>query len=318
MENTNLNLNVDHLVVSEAPHIRTKNTVQKEMLRVIIALIPALIASVYFFGYRALLLTGISVLSCVIAEYLYQRITNQEIRIYDLSAVVTGILLAYNVPVSLPIPMLVIGAFFAIIIVKQLFGGLGANFMNPALAARAFLMASWSSHMTNFTLPKTDMVTAPTFLSGAAGEGINITLMDAFLGNMGGSLGEVSALALLIGAAYLIYKKVISVRIPFTYIITTAVVLVLCGIPISDLPMQLLSGGLILGAFFMATDFVTVPVTRKGQVVFAMGCGIFTALIRAFGALPEGVSYAILVMNCFSPLIEKFTTPKAYGRGGKE
>lgn len=318
MENTNLNLNTDHLVVSAAPHIRTRNTVQKEMLNVIIALIPALIASVYFFGLRALFLTGISVISCVIAEYLFQRITKQEIRIYDLSAVVTGILLAYNVPVSLPIPMIIIGAFFAIIIVKQLFGGLGANFMNPALAARAFLMASWSSYMTNFTLPKTDMISAPTFLSGAANEGIQITLMDAFLGNMGGSLGEVSAVALLIGAAFLMYKKVISPRVPFTYIITTAFVLVLSGISMNDIPMQILSGGLILGAFFMATDFVTIPVTKKGQYIFAIGCGIFTALIRAFGALPEGVSYAILVMNCFSPLIEKYTTPKAYGRGGKE
>ena len=278
--------------------------------------VPALFAAVYFFGIRSLIITAVSVGACVLSEYIYEKITHREITIGDFSAVVTGILLAYNLPVSIPLPMVALGGVFAIIIVKQLFGGLGANFMNPALGARAFLMASWSSHMATFTAPRTDMVSAPTYLSGAMDEGIIISVKDAFIGNMGGCIGEVSALALLIGAVYLIAKGIISLRIPIVYIGSTVIVLLICGIPMADIPLQILSGGLILGAFFMATDYVTAPVSRKGQIIFALGCGIFTALIRVFGALPEGVSYSILVMNAAAPLIEQLTMPKPFGRGG--
>lgn len=315
MENKQI---LNELVVSAAPHIRSSNTVRKEMLNVIIALLPALGAGIYFFGIQALLVTLVTVASCVLSEYAYQKILHKPITVGDCSAIVTGILLAFNVPVSMPLPMMILGGAFAIIIVKQLFGGIGANFMNPALGARAFLMASWSSAMSHYTLPHTDMTSAPTFLSGAEKAGIHISLWDAFIGNMGGCIGEVSIACLLIGAAYLLYKKVIQWHIPVIYIASTAVVLMLCGIKPEAIPMQILSGGLILGAFFMATDYVTCPISFKGQVIFAVGCGVFTALIRVFGALPEGVSYAILVMNIASPLIEKLTIPKPFGRGGVE
>ncbi|MDO5017831.1 MAG: RnfABCDGE type electron transport complex subunit D [Lagierella massiliensis] len=301
------------LAVSAIPHIRSSITSSKVMLDVIIALTPALIAGIYFFGIRALLLCLVSVCSCVLSEYAFEKLTKRPITIGDFSAVVTGLLLAFNVPVTMPLYMVIFGGIFAIIITKQLFGGLGANFMNPALAARAALMASWPKEMANFVSPGTDAVSIATPLAGG-----EVELMDAFIGNMGGTIGEVSALALLIGGIYLIVRKVISIRIPFTYILTTVVFLFLFGVPAEDLIKHVLIGGLLLGSIFMATDYVTAPVSKKGQIIFAFGCGLITASIRVFGSLPEGVSYSILVMNCATPLIEKLTMPTPFGRGGKK
>lgn len=321
------------LYVGSSPHLRSPQNVPNVMRDVVIALIPTLLAGTYFFGIRALILTLVSVLSAVACEYIYQRLTKKTITIKDYSAVITGMLLAYNVPVTLPYWMVALGSAFAIIIVKQLYGGIGMNFMNPALAARAALMASFPAAMGNYVAPNSpalesfinsifgtvdagtyatiDVTTYATPLSN----GPQVGLAHAILGLRGGCIGEVSAVCLLLGAGYLLYRGVIKPRIPFVYIATTAVVLVLTGTSFADLPVQLFMGGLILGAFFMATDYVTAPVNRKAQIHFAMGCGIITALIRAYGALPEGVSYSILFMNVLSPLLEKYCIPKVFGEG---
>lgn len=301
------------LTVSSSPHVRSTESTRRIMLDVIIALVPAGIASVYFFGIRALLLILTSVVSAVVAEFIIQKIFKRESTIGDLSAVVTGILLAYNVPVSLPFYMVIFGSFFAIIIVKQFFGGIGNNFMNPALAARAVLVASWPAAMSAYTRPMTDLVSMATPLSG----GPALSLMDMFIGKMPGSLGEVSALALLIGLIYLLVRKVIHIRIPLVYVATTAVLMVVFGTPISELPVQLLAGGLLLGAIFMATDYSSSPSTAKGQIIFAVGAGLITAVIRAYGGYPEGVSYSILLMNSATPLIEKYTVGRAFGGAKK-
>lgn len=316
MENTEMKNNEvvldELLVVSSSPHVRTEETAQRIMLDVIIALVPAIIAAGYFFGIRALILVGASVLAAVISEAVIQKLFHKEVTISDLSAVVTGILVAFNVPVSMPVWMVVFGSVFAIVVVKQIFGGLGSNFMNPALAARAVLMTSFAQEMGRFTQPMTDLVSQATPLSG----GPSVTLMDMFIGNMAGSLGEVSKVALLIGALYLLVRKVITWRIPVVYIGTTLVVLLLTGVSPDKMLAHTLSGGLILGAFFMATDYSTSPVNKKGQIVFAIGCGVLTALIRVYGGYPEGVSYSILLMNISTPLIEKFTVRKSFGFGG--
>lgn len=316
MENTEVRGNEvvldDLLVVSSSPHIRSNESVSRIMLDVIIALIPTSIAAVYFFGMRALMLIGASILAAVVSEALIQKAFKKEVTIRDLSAVVTGLLLALNVPVSLPIWKVVVGSVFAIVVVKQFFGGLGSNFMNPALAARAMLMASFAKDMGKFTEPLTDMISMVTPLSG----GPTPTEMEMFIGNMAGCMGEVSKAALLIGAAYLVFRKVISLRIPVVYIATTLIFVVLFGGNPNDALFHLLSGGLILGAFYMATDYATCPVTKKGQIVFAIGCGLLTAVIRKFGGYPEGVSFAIIIMNMCVPLIEKFTAEKTFGSGG--
>lgn len=305
----------DKLLVTSSPHIRSKKTVNTEMRDVIIALMPSLFASVYFFGLRALILTAVSVLSCVIFEFISTKIMRRKSTIGDLSAIVTGILLAFNIPVTLPIWQLVLGAFFAIVVCKQLFGGLGQNIVNPALGARAFLLASWPASMSNFVVPhagafdiEASATTSSTFLSGG-----EASVFDLFIGNVGGSMGEVSALAILIGAAYLLIRGVINIRIPAAYIITAGVLLVIFKGSIDQLLPQLFAGGLMLGAFFMATDYVTTPVTPKGEIIFGIGCGILTAIIRHFGGYPEGVSYSILLMNLCVPLIEKVTRPKVFG-----
>lgn len=301
------------LTVSSSPHIRSNETTRRIMLDVIIALVPAGLASVYFFGIRALLLILASVVSAVAAEYLSGKIFKRPTTIGDLSAVVTGILLAYNVPVSLPLYMVVFGSFFAIIVVKQFFGGIGSNFMNPALAARAVLVASWPAAMSAFTRPMTDLVSMATPLAG----GPSLSIMDMFIGKMPGSLGEVSSLAILIGLIYLLVRKVITIRIPAIYIVTTLVLMTVFGTPFDQLYVQLLGGGLLLGAVFMATDYSSSPSTAKGQVIFALGCGIITAVIRKFGGFPEGVSYSILLMNSATPLIEKLTVGAAFGGAKK-
>lgn len=308
-----------NLVVNSAPHVGDKNSVRKIMGTVLIAMIPALIAGVYFFGIRAFILTLTAAAACVISEAIFQKLAKQKVTISDLSAVVTGVLIAFNVPVTMPVWQVIVGSVFAIVVVKQMFGGLGKNFMNPALAARALLMASWPENMSAFTAPLSDSVSMATPLSG----GEVISNLDMFLGKMPGTIGEVSKLALLIGLAILLFTKVIKIHIPAIYIGSTALFYLLFrGLSggfseaFSEIPMQLLSGGLFLGAIFMATDYATNPRTLKGKVIFALGCGFLTALFRVFGGYPEGVSYAILLMNITVPLIDKKTVPVQFG-GGK-
>lgn len=298
------------LLVTSSPHMRTDNTVKKDMRNVIIALIPTGLVGIYVFGMRALLLILVSICTCVLSEYLSNKAMKREQTIGDLSAVVTGLLLAYNVPVTLEVWKLVIGAFFAIVVCKELFGGLGQNIVNPALGARAFLLASWSQSMSSFPNPGSlEAMTGATPLSGRPAP----KLLDMFLGKMPGCIGEVSTCAILIGGLYLIFMKVIDYKVPLTFICTTAVFLAIYNKGFDGLLTQLLSGGLMLGAFFMATDYVTTPVTSKGRVIFALGCGFLTATIRKFGGYPEGVSYSILIMNLFVPMIEKATMPKIFG-----
>lgn len=312
--------NTKKLLVTASPHVRSNRTVKKDMLDVIIALIPAGIASVYFFGYRALVLILASVLTCVLSEYIFNKVTKRKQSIKDLSAVVTGLLLAYNVPFTLPVWQMVIGAMFAIIVAKMFFGGIGQNIVNPALAARAFLMASWSSTMTQFVPPHRvatlKSVKDVSMLTGATQlmDPKSYSTMDLFLGNIPGCLGEVSSLAILIGACYLLVRKVIHIRIPLTYILTSVVLIGIFGEGFQNSLTTVLSGGMLLGAFFMATDYTTTPVTIKGQYVFAIGAGILTAVIRVFGGYPEGVSYSILLMNLVVPIIEAYTKPKTFGK----
>lgn len=302
-------LKPEGLIVSSSPHLRSNETVQKTMLDVIIAMVPAMIASVYFFGFRSCLVILTGVVAAVAAEWISEKLMKREDTIADLSAVVTGILVAFNVPANMPLYMVAFGSIFAIVVVKQLFGGLGNNFVNPALAGRAVLMASWTKEIANnFIAPGVDAVATSTPLQ----TGEMLPLWDMFIGKMPGCLGEVSALALILGGIYLIARRVISWRIPVIYIGTTAVLLAAFGYS-SVILEQLCAGGLMLGAFFMATDYTTSPISAKGQVVFAIGCGLMTALIRAYGGYPEGVSYSILLMNIATPLIERYTQPKVFG-----
>ncbi|MBQ2284724.1 MAG: RnfABCDGE type electron transport complex subunit D [Clostridia bacterium] len=305
------------LKVSAPPHISTKDDVSTIMYDVILALMPAMIAGAYLFGYRAIIIVLISVLSSVAFEILWNKALNKQPSTNDLTAVVSGILLGFNMPVTVPLWMPVVGSFFMIIIVKMCFGGLGHNFMNPALAGRAFLMASWPAAMTRFVAPfsrldivdVTDAITSATPLSPEfAG---NVSAWNLFLGNVGGCIGETSALALLIGGAYLLIRRIITWRIPVCYLATVAVLSALCG---ADVSVQLLLGGLMLGAIFMATDYTTSPVTPLGQIIYAVGCGVLTCVIRFAGGYPEGVSYSILLMNIATPLIDKLTPPKIYGK----
>ncbi|WIV10575.1 RnfABCDGE type electron transport complex subunit D [Proteiniborus sp. MB09-C3] len=303
------------LIASSSPHIRSDETISRIMLDVIIALLPATLASIYFFRFNALKLIVLSVLSAVITEAIFQKARKKPVTINDLSAVVTGLLLAFNIPSSAPWWIPVIGSAFAIAIVKQFFGGLGHNFMNPALAARAMLLASWPTIMTEWVTPGADAVSTATplaILKGQA-EGILPSLTDMLMGNMGGSLGETSAILLIIGGIYLLYRGVINWRIPFTYIGTVAVIMLAFGGGIQNTMYHLLSGGLMLGAFFMATDYASSPVTKKGQIIFGIGAGLLTSVIRLKGGYPEGVSYSILLMNVAAPLIDKYTGPKVFG-----
>lgn len=308
------------LTVSNAPHVRGGNTTRTIMLDVIIALLPALIAGIIVMGYRASMLAVVCVAACVIFEFLWQKLLKRESTIGDLSAVVTGMLLAMNLPVTLPFWMAIVGCFVAIIIVKQLFGGIGHNFMNPALGARAFLLASWALPMTTWVAPFTklsvignaDAVTQATPLALLGGEaaGELPSYLDLFFGNVGGCIGEISAVAILIGAAYLVIRKVITLHTPIAYIATVFILSYIFG---EDGVYQILAGGLMLGAFFMATDYTTTPYTKKGQIIFGIGCGVLTAVIRKFGGYPEGVSYSILLMNLAAPLIDRITAPKPFG-----
>ena len=298
--------------VSSAPHVRAKDTTSRIMLYVVIAMLPTTLFGIFNFGFRALLLVLATVASCVASEWVYNKIVHKEQTIGDLSAVVTGMILALNLPVNLPVWEAVLGGVFAIIIVKMLFGGLGQNFMNPALGARCFLLIAFAKDMTNYV---TDAYTGATPLAAMrAGESVNT--MDLLIGTCAGTIGETSVIALIIGAIFMILMGVIDLRIPASYIGTFAVFMLLFGghgFDINYVTAQLCAGGLMFGAFFMATDYVTSPITPKGQILFGVCCGIFTGIFRCFGANAEGVSFAIILSNLLVPLIEKVTIPNAFG-----
>ena len=319
------------LTISSSPHAHTKTTTQTIMRDVLIALAPALLGSVFFFGIRALVVVLVSVLGCFLFEKLWCKWMKQEDQTYDLSACVTGVLLAYVCPPTIAYWQLLIGDFFAIIVVKMLFGGVGRNMFNPALASRAFLF-SWPVAMSTWVkvgwenqagvLSTVDAVTAATPLAAMhQGQMPEASILDMFLGNIGGCIGETSALLLLIGFVYLLIRRVITPRIPLVFIGTVAVLTFLFpqgNDRISWMAANLFSGGLMLGAIFMATDYVTSPITKLGQVLYAMGCGVLTVVIRYFGGYNEGVSYAILVMNACVVLFDRLGRPTKYGAPRKE
>lgn len=313
-------------VVSHSPHITSEDSVRRTMLDVLIALLPALIAGTLVFGYRTLVITALSVITCVLAECAWNKALKKPSSIGDLSACVTGVLLAFNMPVTIPLWAVAFGAVFAIIIVKQFFGGIGHNFMNPALAARAFLLASWALAMTTWAVPHTsiplfntaDVVTQATPLAMYSSSSENLpSYFDLFIGNVGGCIGETSVLAILIGGIYLCVRRVIKIRVPLLYLLTVMLGTWMFagsdGLFSGDGLYQIMAGGVMLGAFFMATDYTTTPYTPVGQIVFAIGCGVITVLIRVWGGYPEGCSYSILLMNIATPLIDKVTQPRRYG-----
>ncbi len=327
------------LIASSSPHIRSNEDTRSIMLDVIIALMPALVMGVYVFGWRALTSTLVSVAACVVWEWLYRKVMKKSSSIGDLSAVVTGILLAFVCPVQTPYWMLIIGAFFSIVLVKQLYGGIGCNFINPALAGRAILLASYATAMTTWVKvgekaavigSNADIVTAATPLAMMKGVDAagwetltnTYTLGDMFIGRIGGSLGEVSSLMLLLGGIYLLLRKVISWQTPVAFIATVAVITLIsapAGVSsVEYMAYNVFGGGLMLGAIFMATDYATSPVTKLGQAIFGIGCGLITVFIRRFGSYPEGVCYSIMIMNCTTWLLDKYIRPTIYGALKKE
>lgn len=332
-------------LVNPSPHYRCGDTTPSIMRDVIIAMLPVLGGSVVFFGFRSLMLTLVCVAACLAFESLFNLITKRTNTVGDLSAVVTGMLLAFNLPVVTPYWMVVIGAFFAIVVVKCLFGGIGKNFLNPALAARAFLF-SWPTIMTTFTKPMQEIYYQlsfvfgePMFVDGVVSDSVDaisgatalkslkegvlpdIDLWDLFIGNAPGSIGETSALLILIGFVYLLCRKVIRWHIPVCYLGTVALLTYLFpaeGIDnLTYMGYELLSGGLMLGAVFMATDYTTSPLTRRGKVVYAVGCGVLTVILRTFGDIPEAVSYSILIMNVMTLVLDRYLKPRRYGIGGE-
>lgn len=307
------------LTLASSPHLHGKDSTRRIMLDVIIALLPALVASVWMFGLRALAVTLVCVASCVASEYLSRRVMRREQNVSDLSCIVTGILLAFNLPVSIPFWQAAFGGVVAIVVVKQMFGGIGCNFVNPALMGRIVLLGSFPEAMNAWSLPRgVDAVSTATPLASLAnGEEIGYSLWDLFLGNRPGSLGETCVIALLIGFVYLLARRVITAAIPLTYIGTVFVLSwVLEGSATLAL-YHILSGGLFLGAIFMATDYTTTPVTRWGHLLFGLGCGLLTVLIRQFGSLPEGVSFAIVLMNIITSYLDRMTMPRAFGQQKK-
>ena len=321
------------LNVSSNPHVRDKMTTSRIMQLVALALLPTTLFGIWNFGFRALLVVLVTVASSVFFEWLYDRLMHKKNTINDFSAVVTGLLLALNMPPQIPLWMPVLGSAFAIIVVKQLFGGLGQNFMNPALAARCFLMISFAGKMTDFAVDKLsgyhciDTVTGATALAELKNSGFtadSISVKNLFIGNIHGTIGETSAIAILIGAVILLAFKVIDLKIPLTYIGSYAVFVILYmlgtgkGFDVNYLFSHLFGGGLMLGAWFMATDYVTTPITPKGQLLYGCCLGVVTAIFRLFGGSAEGVSYAIIFCNLLVPLIEKVTKPVAFGKGGKK
>lgn len=322
------------LNISSSPHVRDKSSTKSIMWDVFLALMPAAIFGIYYFSIKpisesgfsaaninAILLIVVCVAVCVLTEYIWEKCMKLPLTVSDGSAALTGLLLALNLSSTFPVWMAIIGSVFAILVVKQLFGGLGQNFMNPALGARCFLMVSFAGQMTSFTY---DGVTGATPLALIkTGKG-NPGLMDMFIGNIGGTIGETSVIALLIGAAYLLAKKIISWKIPVCYIVTFAIFFLIFGTNMAGIDSmnltwllkELCGGGLILGAFFMATDYVTSPITPKGQIIFGVILGLLTGIFRVFGASAEGVSYAIIISNLLVPLIEKYTIPTPFGKEG--
>ena len=334
---------IEHeLIVSVSPHIRSEETVGRIMWTVNLALAPAFLSGVYFFGFRALWVTALCIVSALASEWLVQRMTNQEITLNDGSAFLTGLLLGMNLPPASPAYVPIVGAFVAVAVTKQLFGGLGFNIFNPALLGRAFVLVTWPRAMTTWSAPTAgfmgslDAKTTATPLGLLKEEGMGRLLevfgdklnlySDLFVGHTAGSLGETSVLALLIGAGYLIYKRYITWQIPVSFLGTVVVIAWVLGgkdpetgalaLFAGDPVIHLLSGGLIMGAFFMATDYVTVPSVKRGQIIFGVGCGLITMLIRLKGGFPEGVMFAILLMNCFSPLIDRRFRTRTFGLPG--
>ena len=319
------------LTISSSPHVHSATTTRTIMRDVLIGLLPAMLGAIYFFGFRALTVTMVSVAACVFFEWLYCKMLKINCKTYDLSAVVTGVLLAFVCPVTIPYWTIIFGAAFAIMLVKMLFGGLGRNIVNPALAGRAF-MFSWPVLMSTWVkvgfanaapvVGSADVVTAATPLANMhQGMMPEDSIMDIFMGNVGGCIGETSALLLILGFVYLLYRKVITARIPLAYIGTVAVLTFLFPMGndrIAWMVAQVFGGGLMLGAIFMATDYVTSPVTKLGQVVYGVGCGLLTVLIRYFGGYNEGVSYAILCMNCCVVLLDRIGRPVKFGAPKKE
>lgn len=309
----------DLMKVSSNPHIRAKDTTSRIMLTVIVALLPTTLFGIYNFGAKAALLIAISVASAVLTEFLFEKICKKKVTVGDFSAAVTGLLLALNLPVSVPWWIPAVGSAFAVLVVKMLFGGLGQNFMNPALAGRCFLLISFTSIMTNFECAA---YTGPTPLASLkAGEGVNV--MDMIVGRTAGTIGETSMIAIVIGACVLILAGIIDLKVPGSYLVSfvlfAALFATLSGRTVTGswVSAQLAGGGLMLGAFFMATDYVTRPITKKGQYVYGVILGFLTAVFRIFGASAEGVSYAIILGNLLVPLIEKYTMPRAFGKGGE-
>ena len=315
----------EKLIVSSSPHMVTKTDTSKIMGTVLIALLPAFAVGIYQFGLRVVTLTAVFVASCVLFEYLYNKITKKPQTVGDLSAVLTGVLLAFNCPSSLPYEIAIVGSFAAIVVIKQLFGGIGQNLVNPAVTARVFMFIAFATPMTSWPTPRgghatgavVDATTSATPLGvlshGSFADVYNdgFTKMDLFLGNVGGCIGEVSALAILIGGLFLIWKKVISPIIPVTFIATVFVLGLIWG-GFDGALFHILAGGLMLGAFFCATDYVTSPTLPLGKVIFGIGCGLFTMLIRIFASYPEGVSFAILLMNILTPYIDKICEKRMY------
>lgn len=299
------------LYVSSSPHLRSTASTRRIMLDVIIALLPTSVAACVIFGMRSMVLIGVCVATCVLLEYFARKIMKRDTTIGDLSAVVTGLLLALNLPVDINPLIAMFGCLVAIVVVKQLFGGIGMNFVNPALAARIVLLVSFPSAMMHwvpaFSANGPDAVTAATPLVAEPGA---FSYIDLLIGNCGGSIGEVCAAALILGGVYLVIRRVISPIIPCVYLATAALMSLVVG---ADPLYQLLSGGLLLGAIFMATDYTTSPVTQWGKVIFAAGCGVLTILLRTYSNMPEGVSFSILLMNILVPHIERLTSPKPFG-----
>ena len=320
------------LKVSSSPHVRDGVTTQRLMFDVVIAMIPASVYGVWQFGMNALLVLIATVIASVAAEYLYEKLMHKPITISDGSAVVTGMILALNMPPEIPVWIPVLGAFFAIIVVKQLYGGLGQNFMNPALAGRCFLMISFAGKMTDFAVSDkfrgvVDTVSGATPLAALKQNGFtdsSVSVLHMFIGDIQGTIGETSALAILIGAAILLVFKVIDLKIPLTYIGSFAVFVILYmlgtgkGFDVNYLFSHIFGGGLMLGAWFMATDYVTTPITPRGQYVYGVCLGVLTAIFRLFGGSAEGVSYAIIFCNLLVPMIERVTRHPAFGKGGKK
>jgi electron transport complex protein RnfD len=322
------------LTVSSPPHIYGKDTTVRRMLEVIIALIPSCIFAIYWYGLHTFFVIAVSVASAIVAEFVFQRVAGKKVTIDDCSAVITGILVAFNLPPGVPYWIPIVGSAFAIIAVKQLFGGLGQNFVNPALAARAFLLASFPEQMTTWTFADVDAATGASVTADAVSGATYLAILKAdpgfvpqlvdykalLFGKVGGCIGETSAVALFVGGIYLIIRRIINWRIPVFYIGTFAL---LCsiygreGFFTGHVLFEVLNGGLFMGAFFMATDYATSPISPKGKVIFAIGCGFLAYIIRFFGGYPEGVSYSILIMNLFVPLIDKYVRPRVYGKRKK-